>query len=108
MTQGIICLIHKPKKNVLLIDYWRPISLLNNDYKIFAHVFAQRFKLVLDSIIDENQSGFMRNRHIFNNIRLIFDRIDYSDLIKDDSFTPFFRFFSKPLILLSILLFFTV
>uniref|UniRef100_A0A9J8ACX2 Reverse transcriptase domain-containing protein n=1 Tax=Cyprinus carpio carpio TaxID=630221 RepID=A0A9J8ACX2_CYPCA len=93
MTQGIICLIPKPKKDVLLIDNWRPISLLNNDYKIFAQVFAQRFKLVLDSIIDENQSGFMRNRHICNNTRLIFDLIDYSDLIKDDSFILFLDFF---------------
>lgn len=63
--------------------------MLNNDYKVFALVFAQRFKLVLDSIIDENQSGFMRKMHIFNNIRLIFNLIDYSDLIKDDSFILF-------------------
>ncbi len=64
MTQGVIGLIPKPKKDLLLIDHWRPISLLNNDYKVFALVFAQRFKLVLDSIIDENQSGFMRKIYL--------------------------------------------
>lgn len=85
MTEGVICLIPKPQKK-------RPISLLNNDYNIFALVFAQRFKLVLDSLIDESQCGFMRNRHIFNNIRPIFDLIDYSDLIKDDSFILFLDF----------------
>ncbi len=71
MTQGVISLIPKPKKDLRLIDNWRPISLLNNYYKVFALVFAQRFKLVLDSIIDENHSGFMRKIHIFNNISLI-------------------------------------
>lgn len=45
---------------------------------------------VLDYIIDETQSGFMRNRHISNNIRLVLDLIDYSD--DDESFILFFRF----------------
>lgn len=84
MKQGVICLIPKPKKDTLLLDNWRPVSLLNNDYKLFALIFSKRFKLVLNSIIDENQSGFMKNRHIFNNIRLVFDLIDYSELIEDD------------------------
>lgn len=92
MTQGLICLLPKPKKDLLMIDNWRPISLLNCDYKLFAGIFAMRFKRVLNSIIDENQSGFMSNRHIFNNVRLIFDLIDYSDLISDDSFVGFFGF----------------
>ncbi len=85
MKQGVICLIPKPKKDTLLLDNWRPVSLLNNDYKLFALIFTKRFKFVLNSIIDENQSGFMKNRHIFNNIRLVFDLIDYSELIEDDS-----------------------
>lgn len=93
LTQGLITLIPKPKKDLLFIDNWRPITLLNNDYKLFALIFAQRFKKVLDSIIDENQSGFMSNRHIFNNIRLVLDLIDYSYLIKEDSFIFFLDFF---------------
>lgn len=64
MTQGLIALIPKPKKDVLLIDNWRPICLLNNDYKILALLLAKRIREVLDSIIDEAQSGFMRNRQI--------------------------------------------
>lgn len=39
MKQGVICLIPKPKKDTLLLDNWRPISLLNNDYKLFALIF---------------------------------------------------------------------
>jgi len=34
MKQGVICLIPKPKKDILILDNWRPVSLLNNDYKL--------------------------------------------------------------------------
>ncbi len=66
MNQGLITLIPKPKKELLFIDNWRPICLLNNDYKILPAIFAERIKTVLDSIIDQTQSGFMKNRHIAN------------------------------------------
>ena len=106
MTQGLIALIPKPKKDVLLIDNWRPICLLNNDYKILALLLAKRIREVLDSIIDEAQSGFMRNRHISDNVRLVLDLLDYSDLITDHIFILFLDFY-KPLTLLNISSFFT-
>lgn len=42
VTQGLTTLIPKPNKDKLLIDNWRPICLLNNDYKIFALLLAKR------------------------------------------------------------------
>ncbi|KAI2643779.1 putative 149 kDa protein [Labeo rohita] len=89
LTQGLITLIPKPKKDALLLDNWRPICLLNIDYKILASIFSVRIKKTLDLIIDDTQSGFMRNRHISNNIRLVLDLIDYPHLYSDKSF--FFR-----------------
>uniref|UniRef100_A0A096MGV5 Reverse transcriptase domain-containing protein n=1 Tax=Poecilia formosa TaxID=48698 RepID=A0A096MGV5_POEFO len=83
-------LIPKPNKDPLFIDNWRPISLLNNDYKIMASILANRVKEVLD-VIDETQSGFMRNRH--DNIRLVLDLLDYSYLVPDESFIPFLDFY---------------
>lgn len=47
----------------------------------------------MDHIIDETQSGFMRNRHISNNIRLVLDLIDYSDLCTDNRFILFIDFY---------------
>ncbi len=41
MTQGLITLIPKPKKYLTIIDNWRPINLLNNDYKLIATIFAK-------------------------------------------------------------------
>lgn len=71
LCQGLITLIPKPKKDPLILDNWRPISLLNNDYKVFALILAKRMKSVLDAIINECQSGFMQNRLISNNICLV-------------------------------------
>ncbi len=77
----------------MLTDNWRPICLLNNDYKVLAIAFAKRLKLVLDTVIDESQSGFMNNRHISNNIRLVLGLLDYSDLISDNSYILFLDFY---------------
>lgn len=92
LCQGLLTLIPKPGKDPLLIDNFRPICLLNNDYKILARIFAIRMKSVLDHIIDETQSGFMKHRHIANNIRLVLDLIDYSDLCNDNSLILFLDF----------------
>lgn len=92
LNQGLITLIPKSKKDLLFIVNWRPICLLNNDYKILACIFAERFKTVLDSIIDQTQSAFMKNRHISNDIRLVLDVLDYSPLISDQSYILFFGF----------------
>lgn len=73
LTQSLITLIPKPKKDLLFLDNWRPISLLNYDYKIIATIFSKRLKTILEDIIDETQSGFLKNTHISNNIRLVFD-----------------------------------
>lgn len=93
MKQGLICLIPKPDKDLLLIENWRPITLLNVDYKILATVLARRLKKGLDEIISETQTGFMSNRHISSNIRLIFDLLDYSDFIDTQALILFLDFY---------------
>lgn len=93
LCQGLITLIPKLNKDLLLIDNWRPITLLNNDYKIIALVLAKRLKYILNSIIDETQSGFMQKRHISNNIRLVLDMLDYTDLIDSDGFIFFLDYY---------------
>lgn len=93
MKQGLITLIPKPTKDKQQLDNLRPITLLNTDYKIFSSSIATRLKQGVSSIISETQSGFLKDRNIHNNIRLVLDLLDYNDLISDDSFILFLDFY---------------
>ena len=66
---------------------------MNNEGKLLASIFAERLKKGLDQIIDDTQSGFMKGRHICNNIRLVLDLIDYNEHIMEDSFILFVDFY---------------
>ena len=77
--QGIITLLPKKDKDTKFLKNWRPISLLNTDYKIMTKCIASRLKKVLPRIIHQNQTGFMKDRYIGFNIRLILDLIEYAE-----------------------------
>ena len=76
--QGIITLIPKPNKDLDQISNWRPITLLNIDYKIATKSIANRINKILPSIISSDQTGFMQNRYIGENVRTIFEIIEYA------------------------------
>ena len=61
------------------IRNWRPISLLNVDYKIVTKVLAERLKIVLPKIIHPDQKGFVKGRNINQANRLLQDIISFSD-----------------------------
>ena len=92
--RGVISLIPKDGKDEDLLKNWRPISLLNVDYKIAAKVIANRMKKVLSSVISNDQTGFLPNRYIGENVRLILDIIEYTDA-NDVPGTLFFIDFEK-------------
>ena len=75
--QGIITVLPKPNKDHLKITNYRPITLLNVDYKIISKVINTRMQKTLSRLIHPDQNGFQKNRNISNNIRLTFDVIDY-------------------------------
>ena len=51
--------------------------MLNVVYKIGSSCIANRLKKVLPSLINEDQTGFMSNRYMGDNIRLIYDLFHY-------------------------------
>ena len=51
-----------------MLKNWRPITLLNQDYKYLAKILANRLKAILPEIISTDQSGFVNNRFIGSNI----------------------------------------
>ena len=56
---------------------WRPISLLNIDFKIATAAIANRLKPILFSIISDTQKWFIKNRFLGKNTRLLFDMMHY-------------------------------
>ncbi len=78
--QAIITLIDKPGKDRLFLDNWRPISLLNVDYKILTKCLTTRLQNVLTKLIHKSQTGFVKNRSIFDGLRTILDVVDESDI----------------------------
>ena len=65
---------HKDLRN------WRPITLLNTDYKIIAKVMANRLGKVLNSIIDPAQTSCsIPGRCILDNVVITRDIIDYCE-----------------------------
>ena len=73
----MLCLIPKKGKDLTKLESWRPLSVLNTDYKILAKVSAKRLKLGLREIINPDQIGYMESRFYGENIRLIADMIDF-------------------------------
>ena len=70
MLEGEIALLYK-KKDPRDIRNYRPITLLNADYKIVAKVMGERLKQTLDSIISPPQTGFVPKRQITDNTHLL-------------------------------------
>uniref|UniRef100_A0A670XQU1 Reverse transcriptase domain-containing protein n=1 Tax=Pseudonaja textilis TaxID=8673 RepID=A0A670XQU1_PSETE len=70
-SEAYITLIPKEEADALQIKNYRPISLLNADYKIFASILAERLKKYLNNFIHSDQNGFLPKRQIKDNMRVI-------------------------------------
>jgi len=75
--RGIIKLIPRKDAEPDLIKNWRPITLLNCDYKIAAKAIANRLKK-LSQLVNSDQTGFIQGRFIGENIRLIDSVINFA------------------------------
>ena len=76
--RGIIKLIPKKDAEPFFIKNWRPLTLLNCEYKIAAKSIANRLKPSLPNLINYDQTGFIKGRFIGENIRLIDSVICYA------------------------------
>jgi exonuclease III len=69
-NSAFLALIPK-EKGAVNFNRFRPISLCNTSYKILTKIIANRIKTILPLIIPENQGGFIKGRHIADNIILV-------------------------------------
>lgn len=76
---GLLSLLPKKDKVGLIIKNWRPLTLMNVDYKIYSKALSLRLKEVLPHLIHQDQSGFMAGRDISFNIRRTLDIIQFAN-----------------------------
>ena len=77
--QGVISLLPKGNKDPHFLKHWRPLTLLNVDYKILAKVFANRIKKVLTYLVGPQQTGFLQDRQITDNIIKTMDVVAFAN-----------------------------
>ena len=76
-SRGLITLIPKKDKDRCFIKNWRPIALLNIDYKMLAKALSNRLKSVISKLISEDQTAYIAGRYIGENIRTVADVYSY-------------------------------
>jgi len=83
-TIGWMCPLFK-KKDTTDIRNYRPITVLNTDYKLLTKVLALHLMDSADTLIHEDQASFIPKRSIFSHIRLAKAIINYAEIMEEDS-----------------------
>ena len=68
--QGSVTRLIFKKDDPKNLKNWRPISLLNVDYKILSKALTNRLSKVLGSIVNEDQTCSVSGRTVFDNLTL--------------------------------------
>jgi endonuclease/exonuclease/phosphatase family metal-dependent hydrolase len=69
-TDGVITSLFKSGLKYMPVNY-RPITLLNTDYRLLAKILASRLKAVQGQVIGVEQTAFLQGRHIGENILVL-------------------------------------
>ena len=77
--RALLVLIPKGEKDIRLLKNWRPISLLNVDYKILAKVLATRLQKVISQLVSPDQTGYIKGRYIGDNVRTMLDILELTN-----------------------------
>lgn len=70
-NSALLKVLHKSGRDAALPASYRPISLLNSDYKLFTKILADRLKIIVPSIVHDDQTGFIPGRHSVTNVRRV-------------------------------------
>jgi exonuclease III len=76
---GVIKILCKDPAHPEHLDNWRPISLLNVDYKILTRVLTTRLSKVIATVVHPDQTSSVPGRTILDNLHLTRNLIDYLD-----------------------------
>ena len=82
-TLGAMCPIYKKKEKDQVKNY-RPITLLNTDYKLLTKVLSMQLANHTHTLIHPDQYGFIPNRSIYDPIRLNQSLCAYADFMEEN------------------------
>ena len=85
MNLAYISVLHKSGKDPLKCASYRPISLLDHDYKIITKLLAKRLEDILPKLINPDQAGFIKGRYSADNIRRLLNVINHFDTGRNPS-----------------------
>jgi hypothetical protein len=68
---GVILPVLKPGGDAADPAAFRPMQLLNYDYRVLAKILADRLLAVAGEVVHPAQSAFLQHRHIGDSIRLL-------------------------------------
>ena len=79
MQESIVICLYKKGDRKLPKNY-RPLNMLNTDYKILSKLLTFRIRQSIETLININQNGFVPNRRIINNLIQFKDIQHFSQL----------------------------
>jgi ribonuclease HI/exonuclease III len=82
-SDGWMCPIYKKNDKTDIANY-RPITLLNTDYKIFTKALTLKLVEVAPALIHPNQAGFMPGRKIVDQTELVQIMTQYAEAYEED------------------------
>lgn len=65
--EAVITVIPKKEKDRMECSLYRPITVLNIDYRLYASIMAKPIEHILPDLIDTDQTGFVKQRQTYNN-----------------------------------------
>ena len=69
--ESYLKLLPKEGKDLNLLKNWRPITLSNCDFKIITKTLASRLTHTLKDTINPNQTAYIKNRQISDNLHVL-------------------------------------
>jgi ribonuclease HI/exonuclease III len=82
-TEGWLCPLYKKGERSNICNY-RPITLLNTDYKIFTKALSIRLARLAPQIIHKDQAGFVPGRQISDQVKVTKLLIDYAEAVEEN------------------------
>ena len=91
--RGILSLLEKVGRDMIRLKNWRPLTLLNTDNKIYAKILAKRLSEGAQHIFHHSQTGFLKERHLAENILKINEIMHHCEVNQIDGIIVSFDFF---------------